>query len=113
MAETDLRRVRPLIEKFNAAGLKADLPPALLAAIASRESRCGNVLDPHGFGDGKYAFGIMQVDKRSHNLEGLPDPRSQNTRPSCQDPQGRLGGRATQIPQRAAGTATASRCLCL
>lgn len=77
MAETDLRRVRPLMEKFNATGLKADLPPALLAAIASRESRCGNVLDPDGFGDGKHAFGIMQVDKRSHNPEGLPDPRSQ------------------------------------
>ena len=57
--------------------MKTDLPPALLAAIASRESRCGNVLDRHGFGDGENAFGIMQVDQRSHNLEGLPDPRSQ------------------------------------
>lgn len=77
MAETDLRRVQPLIAKFNAAGSKANLPPALLAAIASRESRCGNVLDRNGFGDGENAFGIMQVDKRSHTLKGLPDPRSQ------------------------------------
>jgi len=77
MAETDLRRIRALIDKFNAAGLNTDLPPALLAAIASRESRCGNVLDAKGFGDGENAFGIMQVDKRSHTIEGLPDPRSQ------------------------------------
>ena len=77
MAETDLGRVRPLIAKFNAAGSKTNLPPALLAAIASRESRCGNVLDRNGFGDGENAFGIMQVDKRSHTLEGEPDPRSQ------------------------------------
>jgi len=77
MAETDFSRVRPLITKFNAAGSKTDLPPALLAAIASRESRCGNVLDRNGFGDAENAFGIMQVDRRAHNLEGLPDPRSQ------------------------------------
>ena len=77
MAETDLGRVRALTAKFNDAGSKTNLPPALLAAIASRESRCGNVLDRHGFGDGEEAFGIMQVDKRSHGLDGLPDPRSQ------------------------------------
>jgi hypothetical protein len=77
MAETDLGRVRPLIAKFNAAALKTDMPPALLAAIASRESRCGNVLDRNGFGDGENAFGIMQVDKRFHDLKGEPDPRSQ------------------------------------
>jgi len=77
MAETDLRRVQALTAEFNAAALKTSLPPALLAAIASRESRCGNILDRNGFGDAENAFGIMQVDKRSHRLEGLPDPRSQ------------------------------------
>jgi soluble lytic murein transglycosylase-like protein len=77
MAETDIGRVRPLIAKFNAAAAKTNLPPALLAAIASRESRCGNVLDRNGLGDGGHAFGIMQVDKRFHNPDGLPDPRSQ------------------------------------
>jgi hypothetical protein len=77
MAQTDLGRVRPLIARFNVAGANEDLPPALLAAIASRESRCGNVLDRNGFGDAENAFGIMQVDKRSHALQGLPYPRSQ------------------------------------
>jgi Transglycosylase SLT domain len=77
MAGTDLTRVRPLIAKFDLAGEKTNLPPALLAAIASRESRCGNVLDQDGFGNEENAFGIMQVDKRFHSLLGLPDPRSQ------------------------------------
>jgi hypothetical protein len=37
----------------------------LLAAIASRESRGGAVLDSKGFGDGGHGFGIMQVDNRN------------------------------------------------
>jgi hypothetical protein len=77
MAETDLARVRALKARFEAAGAITGLPPALLAAIASRESRCGNVLDASGNGDGGEAFGIMQVDRRSHNPEGEPNPRSQ------------------------------------
>jgi soluble lytic murein transglycosylase-like protein len=67
MAETDRARVVPHKAKFVEAGQLFDLPPALLAAIASRESRCGNVLDNDGFGDGGNAFGIMQVDKRFHS----------------------------------------------
>jgi len=67
MAKTDLPRIKPLKNKFVDAGKLFDLPPALLAAIASRESRCGNVLDKNGFGDRGNAFGIMQVDKRFHS----------------------------------------------
>ncbi|MBV8187918.1 MAG: transglycosylase SLT domain-containing protein [Alphaproteobacteria bacterium] len=78
MAKTDLGRVTPLKDRFNAAAALTGLPPALLAAIASRESRCGNVLDPSGNGDGGHAFGIMQVDRRSHPvIDGEPDPKSQ------------------------------------
>jgi len=77
MATTDLGRVTGLKASFTAAAATTGLPPALLAAIASRESRCGNVLDPSGFGDGGEGFGIMQVDRRSHALAGLPNPRSQ------------------------------------
>ena len=47
--------------KFEAAAREFDLPPALLAAIASRESRGGNILKA-GFGDHGRGFGIMQVD---------------------------------------------------
>jgi hypothetical protein len=67
MAKTDLGRIKPLKNKFEDAGKFSDLPPALLAAIASRESRCGAVLDRNGFGDHGNAFGIMQVDKRFHS----------------------------------------------
>ena len=30
----------------------------------------------NGWGDGGNAFGIMQVDKRYHSIEGTPDPKS-------------------------------------
>jgi hypothetical protein len=77
MAKTDLRRIQPLKDRFNSAADETALPPALLAALSSRESRCGNVLDHSGFGDGGNAFGILQVDRRFHALAGLPDPTSQ------------------------------------
>lgn len=67
MAEMDRARVAPHKAKFVEAGKLFNLPPALLAAIASRETRCGNVLDNDGFGDHRNAFGIMQVDKRHHS----------------------------------------------
>jgi hypothetical protein len=79
MAKTDLKRIKPLKDRFEVASALTGLPPALLAAVASRESRCGNVLDPtDGTGDGHNAFGIMQVDKRFHEIEGKPDPKSQD-----------------------------------
>jgi hypothetical protein len=77
MAKTDLGRITPLKGRLNAAAALTGLPPALLAAIASRESRCGNVLASDGTGDGGNAFGIMQVDLRFHTIEGQPDPKSQ------------------------------------
>ena len=42
MANTDKGRVTALKQRFNSAAAVTGLPPALLAAIASRESRCGN-----------------------------------------------------------------------
>jgi hypothetical protein len=77
MAKTDLGRITVLKDRFNAAAAQTGLPPALLAAIASRESRCGNVLANDGTGDGGHAFGIMQVDLRFHTIAGQPDPKSQ------------------------------------
>jgi hypothetical protein len=67
MAQTDRARVVPHKAKFVEAGKLFNLPPALLAGIASRETRCGNVLDDDGLGDHRNAFGIMQVDKRYHS----------------------------------------------
>jgi hypothetical protein len=75
MANTDLRRVLTLKDAFVLSGKTFDVPPALLAAIASRESRGGNVLAADGTGDRGNGFGIMQVDKRFHRVIG--GPRSQ------------------------------------
>src|SRR4030095_2284356 len=49
MAETDRTRVIRHKAKFQEAARKFNLPPALLAAIASRECRGGNILKK-GFG---------------------------------------------------------------
>ncbi|ADO72548.1 peptidoglycan-binding protein [Stigmatella aurantiaca] len=72
MARTDLSKLKPYADAFAAAGKKHDLPPALLAAIASRESRGGSALDSRGYGDHGNGFGLMQVDKRYHNPKGGP-----------------------------------------
>lgn len=75
MAETDLARVKAIADRFCTAATKFGVPAAVLAAIASRESRCGNVLD-NGWGDNDNAFGVMQVDKNYHRVQGTPDPKS-------------------------------------
>lgn len=62
MAQTDRKRVMQHKAKFEDAARKFNAPPALLAAIASRESRGGAVLDKKGFGDHGRGFGLMQVD---------------------------------------------------
>ncbi|WHI47559.1 peptidoglycan-binding protein [Microbulbifer sp. JMSA004] len=72
MARTDLERVLDLRELFRTCGDKFDVPPALLAALASRESRAGNVLDKDGTGDKGHGWGVMQVDNRHHNPRGGP-----------------------------------------
>lgn len=76
MAQTDLGRVKAIADRLRTAAIKHGLPPALIAALASRESRCGKVLDAGGWGDGGNAFGILQVDKNFHSIEGTPDPTS-------------------------------------
>ena len=68
-----------IAKRFVEAGAAYHIPPALLAAIASRESRMGKYLTPGGWGDrqpdGSYAaFGIMQIDKRSHPIPADADP---------------------------------------
>ena len=73
MAETDLLRVRAIAGVLRQVGAALDVPPALVAALASRESRCGAVLDAHGFGDHGNAFGILQVDRRFHTIRGVDE----------------------------------------
>ena len=77
LAAADRARVMRFKSRFEAAAQSLVLPPALLAGVASRESRGGAALDANGWGDHGNAFGIMQVDKRHHAVEGGGDPGSQ------------------------------------
>jgi hypothetical protein len=70
MARADLPRLRKHLAAFESAGLKHGLPPALLAAIASRESRAGATLDASGLGRGGECFGLMQLDSRYFTPRG-------------------------------------------
>jgi hypothetical protein len=79
MAQTDLNRVKATADVLCTAANKFGVPAALIAALASRESRCGNVLNPQGFGDNGNAFGILQVDKRFHTPEGTVDSTGKPT----------------------------------
>jgi soluble lytic murein transglycosylase-like protein len=72
LAQMDLPRLRRFQSWFEAAGVKYGLPPALLAAIASRESRAGGALDVNGLGGGGDCFGLMQLDSRYHPPRGGP-----------------------------------------
>jgi hypothetical protein len=74
MAKTDLPKLTKYREDFIKVGEKHGLPPALLAAIASRETRGGSGLS-NGYGDHGNGYGLMQVDKRYHKLSGGPFSR--------------------------------------
>lgn len=75
MAESDLDAVWKIAGRFVSVAGKFGIPAAILAALASRESRCGCMLHK-GWGDNENAFGIMQVDKRYHEILGQNDPAS-------------------------------------
>lgn len=74
MAEEDKERVFKHKDKFVTAGRQFNVPPALLAAIASRESRGGNALDRDGWGDNRNGYGLMQVDRNSHVVRQADGP---------------------------------------
>ncbi len=73
MAETDRARVEAMKSVFQDVARRYDFPPALLAAIASRETRGGTALDSQGYSrwEGQ-GFGVMQVDKNHHTPQGGP-----------------------------------------
>jgi peptidoglycan hydrolase-like protein with peptidoglycan-binding domain len=75
MAKNDLSKLQKYKADFEAVGQKYGFPPALLAAIASRESRGGSALDSGGFGDHGHGFGLMQVDDRTAAPKGGPYSR--------------------------------------
>lgn len=70
MASKDFGLLKRYVDVFIEAGSRTGYPPALLAAIASRESRGGSALDANGKGDHGHGFGLMQIDDRSHRAVG-------------------------------------------
>jgi len=76
IASRDWARLRPLAPALKDAATLAGVPAALLLAVASRESHAGAALDANGWGDGGHAFGILQVDRRSHRIRGISSPTS-------------------------------------
>ena len=72
MADADRSRLLNFKPQLMAAAQRYGVPPAVLAAIASRESRAGAALDRNGTGDHGNGFGVMQVDKRYHTPAGGP-----------------------------------------
>jgi peptidoglycan hydrolase-like protein with peptidoglycan-binding domain len=73
IAKADLARLLPMKAVFEEAARQTGVPPAILAGIASRETRGGLQLDSRGYSkwDGQ-GFGVMQVDKRYHAPQGGP-----------------------------------------
>ena len=77
MAEQDAPHVERLRNRFARSSKRYGVPVEVLAGIASRESRGGKALNEFGYDDAKEAFGILQVDKRFHKLQGTQAPDSQ------------------------------------
>jgi hypothetical protein len=82
IARRDLQHLTPVrLEAIHQVAQKFNVPAALIAALASRESHIGSLLgkfgnDP-GWGDNNHGWGILQVDRRFHTVKGLDDPYSQ------------------------------------
>ena len=72
MAQSDEDRVMAYKDKFVQAAARYGLPPSLLAAIASRETRGGSQLNEAGYSvyGGNEGFGLMQVDAGHHSPAG-------------------------------------------
>jgi hypothetical protein len=78
MAETDRGRLERHREMFQQVGAEYGVPPALLAAIASRESRGGAALRDNGFARfDPNGYGLMQIDQKAHPelIRGGPTSR--------------------------------------
>ncbi len=82
IARRDMKHLTPeRLSSLKKASHKLNVPVAIAAALASRESHLGGVLgmfgNKPGWGDNNHGWGILQVDRRYHSLKGLDDPYSQ------------------------------------
>jgi hypothetical protein len=75
-AKDNESRAIELKSVFESVGNALKIPPALIAAMACRESDIGASLDINGYGDNKHAFGILQCDIRENTIiAGKPNPK--------------------------------------
>ncbi len=74
MAQSDEARILMYKDSFISASERYDIPAAILAAIASRETRGGKYLGEDGYSiyGGNQGFGLMQVDAGHHSPQGGP-----------------------------------------
>lgn len=66
LANLDLKELQKYKAGIEAAAKKYNLPPAVIAAIISRESHAGKALDANGLGDNGHGYGLMQIDRFSN-----------------------------------------------
>lgn len=81
IARRDWQKISPdILTRIKNAAKKYDIPPAIALALASRETHFGTILglgdNKPGWGDHNNGFGIMQVDRRYHEVAGTHDPFS-------------------------------------
>lgn len=69
MARNDLSRIRSHLAALAQASKEMGIPVAVACGLASRETRGGNTaLLDNGWGDRGNAFGLLQVDRRYHQI---------------------------------------------
>lgn len=68
MAATDWPKIKRHLQVIVPAAELKCIPLALVCAIISRESRGGGALDAKGWGDRGNGWGVMQVDRRHHDV---------------------------------------------
>ncbi|NXI42596.1 LYG protein, partial [Galbula dea] len=78
IAERDLKNMEKYKDIITEVGHNKCVDPAVIAAIISRESHAGTVLNG-GWGDHGNGFGLMQVDKRYHEPVGSWDSKQHIT----------------------------------
>lgn len=76
LAERDRARVVALAQRLVTVAESEGIAAPLLAAIASRETECGRLLKPGGYGADGQDFGLMQVNRHAHKLQGTDSPSS-------------------------------------
>jgi hypothetical protein len=72
-AGRDLERAARMADTFVSAANRTGVPAALLAAIASRETGCGEGLTD-GWSENGTRFGVMGLTRNGISLDGVPDP---------------------------------------